>query len=435
MIGEPHRSGTWRRALAALAVALAWAPAASAQGGDASLYCTPGGGPLGALTDAEHSVVRGDPPLPAGVRESPVTVNGVSTRVLQAGPPNAEEAVVFVHGSPTSARDWDDLLAATGRFARVVAFDMPGYGKSQKDAAGMQTSDGAASYLQGVIERLGLKRIVLAGHDYGGIWGLRWAARHPRTLIGAVLIDGGVLIDYVPHPLALVFATPGAGEVQMATTTRANFQATLQALNPKPFPPGFLDRVYDDYDRATRCAILRYYRSTAVDFQTAPRQQAAALRPYDRPALVVWGEKDPYVPPEQAEKQRQAFPSARIVLFEDSGHFPHIDTAARTRGVVVPFLRPRLRASRPRVRSGRRTVVVPVRARGLLPAYRVRARILGGRGASRATTVAGRRSLAIRRDRALPPGRYVVEVTALGLPSQRLSLRVSGRSRPVALTG
>jgi hypothetical protein len=145
-------------------------------------------------------------------------VGGVSTRVQEAGPPGAQTAVVFVHGSPDSSRDWDDLVAAGGRFARTVA-------------------------------------------------------------IGAVLIDTGVLIDYVPHPLAVVWSTRGAGELQMASTTRDNWRASFAQDSPRGFPAGFVDRLYDDYDRATRCAILRYYRSASQSFQTIGRDQAAVLRP------------------------------------------------------------------------------------------------------------------------------------------------------------
>jgi pimeloyl-ACP methyl ester carboxylesterase len=400
-------------------LALAAGPA-SAQ----NSYCDGSGGPAGAATDAEHSVKLGDARLPAGVRSGRVTVDGVSTRVLEAGPANAKEAVLFLHGSPTNARDWDDLLAATGRFTRAIAIDMPGYGKSQKNVGARQNSDGAVRFIQRTIEELGLRRVVLVGHDYGGIWGVRWASRNPKALIAAVLIDGGLLIDYVPHPYAVTWATPGAGEAQMASTTRESFTSNFQALSPKPFPAGYLDRLYDDYDRATRCAILRYYRSTSEDYQTAPREQAARLRPHNRPALVLWGQKDPYVPPEQAEKQRQAFPSARIVLFEESGHFPHVDDPPRTRNVVLPFLRPGLKVSRTRSRQRRRRVVVPVRASGLLPVHGVRARIRGGRGASRPASFRGSRSLVIRRRRALRRGRYRIDVTASGLPRQTVVLRV-----------
>src|SRR4051812_43089502 len=87
------------------------ASGAGAADPDPTLYCVGDGGPLGAATAAEHTVLVGDPKLPGGVRERRISVKGVSTRVIEAGPPDAAQAIVFVHGNPGSARDWDDLVA------------------------------------------------------------------------------------------------------------------------------------------------------------------------------------------------------------------------------------------------------------------------------------------------------------------------------------
>jgi pimeloyl-ACP methyl ester carboxylesterase len=390
------------------------------------------GGPLGAATAAEHNVLVGDPKPPVGVRESRLTVRGVSTRIIQSGPADAEDAVVFVHGNPGSARDWDDLVAANGKFARTVALDIPGWGKSDKLNAAIHTTDGAAAYIQGALDQLGIKRVVLVGHDFGGIWGLQWASQHPEALTGVVLIDTGVLKDYVPHPLAVVWATPGAGEAQVASTTRSGFHQAVQFMQPRPLPDTFIDRMYDDYDRATRCALLRYYRSvrdiTFGNPNALADKQAAALKKRKRPALVIWGDKDPYIPKEQAYKQRDVFPGARVEVFSDSAHWPFVDNAVKTRGLVVPFLRPKLTARGPiRARAGQRRLRVRVTVTGMLPAYRVTARF-GGVG-SALQTVTGRRTLVVRPSRALRAGSYRIAVRALGLPTRHVRLLVAAARR------
>nr|MDQ3933292.1 alpha/beta hydrolase [Actinomycetota bacterium] len=336
-------------------------------------YCEGDGGPAGMASDAEHSVLVGEPPLPRGVRSGRIEVDGIATRYLEAGPPTARDAVLFIHGHPGSSRDWDALLAATGRYARVIAFDVSGYGQSDESARQVQSTRGAVRYIQGVLDRLGVRRVVLGVHDFGGLWALQWAAEHPDALVGAVLINTGVLIDYVPHALAVIWATPGAGEAQMASTTRENFREVIQSTTPRRLPEEFVDRMYDDYDRPTRCAALRYYRSAGENLN-AGREQAAVLRQRSRPALVIWGEQDPYIPPEQAERQREAFPDARVEIFPDSGHWPFIDNAERTRDLVVPFLRPSLTVARPGA-PARSRMAVRVRSQGVLPALRVRARL------------------------------------------------------------
>ena len=243
--------------LGAGATAAPLGASAGADSGDATLYCTPGGGPLGAVTDAEHTVLLGDQPLPPGVRRSRETVDGVSTPVMQAGPASSDEAVVFVHGVPGSSRDFDGMVGAIGQFARVVAFDMPGFGHADKGFDGSYTQASAARFVGDMLDHLGIRRVHFVLHDFGGIWALDWAAAHTDRLASVVLIDTGVLTGYRGNPPALIWNTPVAGELEMAGTTRQSFNAANQFSNPRPFPPGFLDRMYDDFDRGTRRAVLR----------------------------------------------------------------------------------------------------------------------------------------------------------------------------------
>jgi pimeloyl-ACP methyl ester carboxylesterase len=418
-----------RAVIAAVLIALGAGSTAGAADPDPTLYCVGDGGPLGAATAAEHTVLVGDPKPPPGVRERRISVAGGSTRIIEAGPPRAKEAVLFVHGNPGSARDWDDLVAANGKFARTIALDIPGWGKSDKTNAQIHTLDGAAAYIEAVRRQLGVERLVLVAHDFGGIWGLQWASQHPDALIGAVLIDTGVLKDYVPHPLALVWATPGAGEAQVASTTRAGFHQAVNFMQPRPLPDAFVDRMYDDYDRLTRCALLRYYRSvrdaTFGNPNAVADKQIAALHTRRRPALVIWGAKDPYIPQDQAYKQRAAFPGARVEVFQDSAHWPFVDNAARTRALVVPFLRPRLTAALGK--AGARTVDVRVKIAGVMPADRVVA-ALGG-ASTKPTAVRGRRTLTIHLRGPLAAGSHTVIVRAFGLAPQRLTLKVGAPRR------
>jgi pimeloyl-ACP methyl ester carboxylesterase len=417
--------------LAAIVVAmLGLAGAATAQ---APGYCEGDGGPAGAATDAEHSVLVGDPPLPRGVRSGRISVDGVETRYQEAGPPDARDAVVFVHGHPGSSRDWDDLVAAAGRFTRAIAFDVTGYGQSEKAPNEFQSTDGAGRFIHGALGRLSVDRVVLGVHDFGGVWGLEWARHNLDRMLGAVLVNSGVYIDWVPHPQVFAWATPGVGEAEMASTTRESFREEIQARTPRRLPEAFIDRMYDDYDRATRCAALRFYRS-AFDNPNRGREQAAVFRPRRIPALAVWGEDDPYTPPEHAERQREAFPDVRVEIVPDSGHWPFVDSPARVREVVVPFLRPRLDVGRPKLVAGRRRVSVTVASGGVLPALRVRARLrtVDRRGRAsgvigigrRPVTVRGTRVLTLPLTRTLRPGTYELVVRARGLETRRARVTV-----------
>ena len=82
-------------------------------------YCpgTPGEA-ASAPSDAEHRRIVPDRAPPASVTRRRITVDGIATQLLEAGPRDGTEAVVFVHGNPGSARDYDDLLADAGQLVR-----------------------------------------------------------------------------------------------------------------------------------------------------------------------------------------------------------------------------------------------------------------------------------------------------------------------------
>jgi len=271
-----------------------------------------------------------------GVRRGELNVDGVRTPLREAGPPDAAEAVVFLHGNPGSGADWEPLLAVAGRRLRAVAWDAPGFGRSEAQGFPQSVPDHAA-FVGRALDELGIERAHLVAHDFGGPWGLSWAAADPDRFASAVLIGTGALPGYRWHALADVWRAPGVGELFMATTSRPAFHALLRRGNPRGLPRAFVDRMCDDFDRGTRRAVLNLYRSVA-DVGQAGERLAAALRPLDRPALVLWGRHDPYIRVSHAERQREAFPGAEVRVLERSGHWPFADDPAAVAAAVDRFL-------------------------------------------------------------------------------------------------
>jgi pimeloyl-ACP methyl ester carboxylesterase len=215
---------------------------------------------------------------------------------------------------------------------------MPGFGRADKPEDFDYTVEGYARHLDGVLEELGVRRAHLVMHDFGGPWGLAWAVQNPDAFASAVLINTGVLPGYRWHYLARIWRTPLLGEAFMATTTRPGFRLLLKHGNPRGLPRAFVNRMYDDFDKGTRRAVLKLYRATD-DPAGKSELLAAALRPLDRPALVVWGAHDPYLPLGLAERQKEAFPRAEVAVLEGSGHWPFADDPEAVAKAVVPFLR------------------------------------------------------------------------------------------------
>lgn len=264
-----------------------------------------------------------------------VSVHGVRSPVLAAGPAAGSEAVVFVHGNPGPADDWRELLTRAGELGRAIAPDMPGYGRADKPKDFSYSVDGYARHLAALLDQLGITRAHIVAHDFGGPWALAWATRYPDAFASATLINTGVLTGYRWHRYARIWRTPGLGEVFQATTTRPAFRLLLGRENPG-LTRDQIDRIYDaSRSWATKRAVLKLYRATPEAQLARP---AAALRSLDRPALVIWGAKDAYLPREQAERQSQAFPSAQIETLDGHGHWVMLEDPGRVASLVIPFL-------------------------------------------------------------------------------------------------
>lgn len=279
--------------------------------------------------------------MSAAVEQAIVAVGGIRSPVLRAGDERAGEAVVFVHGNPGSSRDWIDLVEHVGPFARAFAPDMPGFGQADKPADFDYSVDGYAKHLGHLLDAEGVEQAHLVLHDFGGPWGLAWAAQHVERVASVTLINIGIMPGYRWHYLARIWRTPILGELFMATSNRPGLKLALRHGNPRGLPDAYFDAMYADFDTGTRRAVLKLYRNTS-DLGALSERWIATLAPRKLPALVVWGACDPYVPVRFAQMQQQYFAVERLVRLEDSGHWPMIDNPAAVREAVVPFLRRRM---------------------------------------------------------------------------------------------
>jgi pimeloyl-ACP methyl ester carboxylesterase len=276
--------------------------------------------------------------MSAELRRRMPVVGATRTRLTEAGPQGATEAVVFVHGNPGSVDDWERLVgAAAGTGKRALAFDLADFGESVAPSGFEHSAPGYAAFVDEVLTELGVERVDLVLHDFGGPIGLVWAAMHPDSLASVTLINTGILPGYRWHKLARVWRTPVLGEAFMAITNRSGFRRALNANEPQGLPREFVDRIYDHYDRTTKRAVLKLYRATD-DPGAGAEEFSALMAPRDIPALIVWGEHDAYLPCSYAARQRDAFPSADVHVLPASGHWPFADEPETVERLLVEFL-------------------------------------------------------------------------------------------------
>jgi haloalkane dehalogenase len=245
------------------------------------------------------------------------------------------DAVLCLHGFPESSYMWRHLLDAIASEAgrRAIAPDLAGFGDTAPDPPG--TWERQVELVERFRAELGLERVALAVHDWGGLIGLRWACDHPGAVSALILSNTGFFPDGKWHGMAEAMRTPGQGEELIAGFEREGFAALLRSLSP-----GFDDEAAAEYWKAFetdagRQGILELYRSG--DFSKL-EPYAGRLAALGVPALILWGENDPFAPIAGAHRFRKELPGAELVVVEGAGHFVYADAPERCAREVTAFL-------------------------------------------------------------------------------------------------
>ncbi len=226
------------------------------------------------------------------------------------GVPNEDRGLVPVlclHGFPETSYMWRHVLGALadgGRWA--IAPDLPGFGDSAADPPG--TWERLTSAVERFRSGLGLERVALVVHDWGGLIGLRWACQHPEAVEALVISNTGFFPDGKWHGMARALRTVGEGERMVTTMNKDGFTQMLAAVSR-----GIDAKVAAEYwktfeTEAGRQAILDLYRSG--DFSKLEAYDGR-LRELGAPTLVLWGENDLFAPVAGAYRFKREIPNAR----------------------------------------------------------------------------------------------------------------------------
>jgi pimeloyl-ACP methyl ester carboxylesterase len=255
-------------------------------------------------------------------------------------PAEGRPPILYLHGVPTASWDWLPYLEQIGG----VAPDLPGFGSSAKPADFDYSIDGYDRWLEAFIDAMGLERFALVVHDWGGV-GLALAQRFPERIERLVIHN---CVTFLPgyrwHWIARLWRRPLVGELFMATATRSGFKQASRQSNatPGPLPDWFVDRVWADYDSATRRAILKLYRSSPPGRLARAGERLGELR---CPALIIWSTEDPYLGPEWGQRYAEALGGeVRPEMLERAGHWPWLDRPELVER-VAEFLAPVSRAA------------------------------------------------------------------------------------------
>jgi haloalkane dehalogenase len=241
---------------------------------------------------------------------------------------------LFLHGYPTSSYLWRNVLpevAAVG--ARALAPDLPGFGDSPPDLPG--TWERQVENVERFWRALGLERVILGVHDWGGLIGLRWACDHPSAVEALVLTDTGFFPDGRWHGMAKALRTEGEGEQFLANVNRDLLAMAMRQISPA-LPDDAVDEFWKGFgDEDRKRNQLDLYRSGDFEKLEPYRGKLGAL---GVPAKIVWGAKDEFAPVAGAYRFKKELPDAELVVLDEAGHFLMEDEPNRVASEIAAFV-------------------------------------------------------------------------------------------------
>ena len=246
---------------------------------------------------------------------------------LGEGPP-----VLLIHGFPTSSHLWRREIPLLSSRMRVVAPDLLGYGDSEKPAGADLSIIAQAGYLSELLERLQIERPAVVGHDIGG--GVAQLLAMDGKAAALVVLDS-ICFD--------VWPIEGVKMIQDATEEQENLEF-VESLVRLTFDMGLAKQQLDDTDIH---AYTEPWRDDPSAFFRAARGidgkglagREAELAGLDIPAFVVWGEDDPFLPSELAERLGEAIPMSMVALLPGCSHFVNEDAWQTVDQLIHEFLR------------------------------------------------------------------------------------------------
>jgi pimeloyl-ACP methyl ester carboxylesterase len=282
-----------------------------------------------------------------------IDVAGVRTYVAEAGegPP-----VLLIHGYGDTADGWRRVVPGLLKDHRVVAVDMPPFGRSSAPPKG-ELLEFYGEFFPALLDELGLERTTVIGHSLGGAVALRLAIKNPERVERLGLVAPAGLGSAPPwwwHALTARLLWQGALSIPSPLTTPLVRQALRTFLelrlvnNPRQLDEEISHLVEMHGTGRDLKRLLAAGRACIDSYTGMLLEESLAL---EIPLWMLWGRGDGLVPSVHARAFERLHPKANVHVLDDCGHYPHIELPLRFNTLLRRWLNATAPPVRKRVRA------------------------------------------------------------------------------------
>jgi pimeloyl-ACP methyl ester carboxylesterase len=252
--------------------------------------------------------------------------------VVEDGKPGAP-AVLLIHGTLGSTAWWDPVVARLAGTCRVIRVDLLGHGRSSSPAGGYDIP-AHARRVGAALDRLGVGRVIAAGHSMGCMVATALAEQRPDKVAALALIDMGPSLDAAAPEGVLVrlLLAPFPGRLLWRLRNEATIRKALSSAFARPVEiPGPIIETALGMSH-------RVLAGTARGSSDYMRQRSLPVRlvALGLPTLVIFGAEDARYPSSSAAGYR-VVPGARVELLPGVGHTPMMEDPQATGKLLLDF--------------------------------------------------------------------------------------------------
>lgn len=280
-------------------------------------------------------------------------------RIAYADEGDGDIPLVLVHGLGGYIPMWTNNLKVLAQHHRVVALDLPGYGKSDKPRA-RYSMRFFADAVRGLLDELDIPRALLVGHSMGAQVSMHLALQAPQRVHGLVLSSPAGIETFSAAESMLIssLVTPAFTRYATDSTIRARHEANFHRM---PADAGFLvaDRIAIRSARKFRayCHVIKHSVRGMLNEPVHAR-----LHQLGAPTLILFGDDDKLIPnpflhrgtaAELVEAELPRMPDTQLVTLSDAGHLAQFEAADAWNQAVLEFAERALTADTPGNCDGR----------------------------------------------------------------------------------
>ena len=239
-------------------------------------------------------------------------------------------------GDHSNLHPWLDPL---GEEMRLVYYDHRGNGRSGRPPSETITFEQLCADADALREHLGFEEVAVLGYSFGGFVALEYALRYPERISHLILLDTAPTLDYAEEIEANAKRKGATQEQLEALDASAEDEAESRRLWKLIEPLYFHTYDADLAERVMGKTLISVEAGDAGDAIVEDWDLTPRLGEISAPTLILVGKDDFVCPPSQAKIMHEDIPNSELVVFENSGHFTHVEEPEAFFDAVLGWLR------------------------------------------------------------------------------------------------